>query len=332
MDTLSTLLSPQPLERLNENSWTLGPYTQGALRFSASSPRFSITLHATTKDSLRISLADKAAWLEQADSLSFELRWNLDASLVSVWQADELRFEQVLNFSDDLGVAALSIDTVSEVGSVTLVRGSLEPDPADMVLAYWGNSLPPDEGLVKQPWNAQLHAQLHGQGVFLRSVGTISPIVTGEAPLVSQLVETIGGLLARQPLFVIIAAGVPDQRSRGPADDVPTLPIPVFRGHIQEALTKITASGAQAIVLIPPPLPAGASKQLQDRRAAYNMELRILAVNAGAPVVDLSDRFQELGPDASTLQDAEGRLSQAGHTLVASELATLLQYFAQYGR
>ena len=91
-----------------------------------------------------------------------------------------------------------------------------------------------------------------------------------------------------------------------------------------------TASGTQPILLVLPPMPESASQKDKDLRLEYDNEMRSLAMNQGASVVDLWDRFRSSGSEAVQLQDENGILTQAGHELIASELSTLLQYYLQF--
>ena len=317
---------PDPLTKVTAGRWTLGPYTQGRLAFTVKQPvaEQEIILYNRGGDSALIQLGSKTAFLPKQDSFSLDLQWNLDAGLISAYRGETLSFQQILPFYDDLGVHSVVIHDEKHLRLDSLVRGSLIQDPADIVLAYWGNSLNPDYGPIARPWNAQVVEQMFSQGTFVRIKGLIPTDANGASPAIASLTDNLAELLSQRPAFVVVAAGIPEERETGGAG------IPAFREEMTDALALIAATNAKAVVLILPP-PASASLAQKDLRDAYNMELRTIAVNAAASVVDLSDRFQSPENTDKILQSPAGDLTQAGHDLLANELSTLLQYFTQFG-
>ncbi len=322
---------PELLSTADSSNWTLGPYTQGTLHFTVleKAPLFSITLFNRKKDSVVLDLT-KYLLYQDITAFPFQvaIKWNTDAGLINILKDDELWLQRTLPFYDDLGVHSMKTALVNATLD-SLTNESLIQDPADIKIAYWGNGLDPDEreSSANRPWNAQLAEMTHSQGVFLRIKGDIIGLSDGNyTSPIGTLKPQLKKLLSQRPDFMIISAGSVEEPEGGGY-------LPTFRQEMTEALTLITAAGVQPIILTLPPVAENAPLKAKDLRGAYNMELRTLAVNHGASVVDLADRFRDpANADKVLLVDApQIRLSQAGHDVLAQELSTLIQYYIQFG-
>lgn len=323
---------PEPLSTADSTNWTLGPYTQGTLHFTVleKAPLFSMTLFNRKKDSV---VLDLTKYLSNQDITAFPfqiaIKWNTDAGLINILKNDELWLQRILPFYDDLGVHSMKTALVNTTLD-NLTNESLIQDPADIKIAYWGNGLDPDEqeNSANRPWDAQLAEMTHSQGVFLRIKGDIQGVFEyNYSSPIRKLTPELKKLLSQRPDFMIVSAGSIEESFDGGGY------LPTFRQEMTEALTLITAAGVQPIVLTLPPVAENASLKAKDLRGAYNMELRTLAVNHGASVVDLADRFNDpVNADKVLMEDVpQIWLSQAGHDVLAQELSTLIQYYIQFG-
>lgn len=328
---VSMEIEPIPLSTEDSVDWILGPYTQGSLHFTVSheSPLFVVTLFNRQQDSV---VLDLTAQLHQTDELEspipVSLQWNTDAGLLTIYREDKLWLQRVLPFYDDLGIHSMKTRLMN-VRLDSLSKASLIQDPPDIKIAYWGNTLSPERApLANRPWDAQLAEMTHSQGVFLRINGTISGGGETVARPIGLLKSELEKLLSRRPDFVIVSAGEIAESTGGGGY------LPTFRQEMTEMLTMIGAAGSQAILLTMPPVREGSALKRKDLRGAYNMELRTLAVNHGASVVDLADRFRdEAHADKELLIDLPTlHLSQYGHDVLAAELSTLLQYYLQFSQ
>lgn len=323
---------PEPLSTTDSTNWTLGPYTQGTLHFTVleKAPLFTITLFNRKKDSVALDLTRDLLY-KDISTYPFQvaIKWNTDAGLINILKDDELWLQRTLPFYDDLGVHSMKTALVNTTLD-SLTNESLIQDPADIKIAYWGNGLDPDdqENSVNRPWDVQLAEMTHSQGIFLRIKGDIAGLSEGNhnSPI-GALKPKLEKLLSQRPDFMIVSAGSVAESTRGGGY------LPAFRQEMTDALTLITAAGVQPIVLTLPPVAANAPLKDKDLRGAYNMELRTLAVNHGASVVDLADRFNDpANADKILLNDGLATsLTQAGHDVVAQEISTLIQYYIQFG-
>ncbi len=320
-------LVPQSLTQLDSASWMLGPYTQGALHvlwFQIKDKPASLMLTNRGKDSLIIDLKDYKAFLPTQDSVSLILQWNVDASILRVLHQDTTCFQTILPFHGDLGVHGIRVLTPATLRPIRLGKAEFVQDPPDITLAYWGNSVGPDGSPVARPWHSQLAEQIYSQGVFLRMWGYNPDVATGKTfPLTEK--KYLEQVLSKQPDYLILSGGWFAEHKQGGAG------IPDFRQAMFELIEMAKRAGTQPILLIPPSLPAGRSQKEQDLRSKYNMELRTLAVNGAAPVVDLWDRFRSQENRKKNLQTEKEILTQAGHDLVASSLFDLIRYYLDYG-
>lgn len=322
---------PQPLSTEDSTNWTLGPYTQGTLHFtvSAKAPLFTITFFNRKKDSVVLDLMKELLYKDiSAYPFQLAIKWNTDAGLINVTKNETLWLQRVLPFYDDLGVHSMKTALLKTTLD-SLTNESLIQDPADIKIAYWGNGLDPDMqyNTVNRPWDAQLAEMTHSQGVFLRMKGDITGLSDGNytSPIGTRRPQ-LEKLLSQRPDFMIVSAGSVEESVEGGGY------LPTFRQEMTEALTMITAAGVQPIIMTLPPTNENASLKAKDLRGAYNMELRTLAVNHGASVVDLADRFRDPAHADKELVDISGLyLTQAGHDVLAQELSTLIQYYIQFG-
>lgn len=323
---------PQPLSTVDSTNWTLGPYTQGTLHFTVHErPTFlKLKLFNRQKDSTVLDLV-KVLSNKDISAYPFQLaiRWNTDAGLINIMKNDELWLQRTLPFYDDLGVHSLKTALINTTLD-SLTNESLIQDPADIKIAYWGNGLDPDEreNSVNRPWDAQLTEMTHSQGVFLRIKGDIQGIFEyNYSSPIRKLTPELKKLLSQRPDFMIVSAGSIEESFDGGGY------LPTFRQEMTEALTLITAAGVQPIILTLPPVAENAPLKAKDLRGAYNRELRTVAVDNGASVIDLADRFRDpANADKVLMVDApQIWLSQAGHDVLAQELSTLIQYYIQFG-
>ena len=318
-------LEPSPLTRIDSGHWSLGPYTQGTLHISLvnTDPEAqTLILRNRGRDSLRISFPDYQKFLPTGETIPLAITWNLDAAMLRVNHADTLCFQLVLPIMDDLGVHNLEVGPGIRIDSLS--SGSLIQDPPDLKIAYWGNSTGPDGSLVQMPWNTLLAEQVHSQGVFLRMMG-FSPDIVVQKPIEISREMHLEEILSRQPAYLILSGGWALEHAKGGAG------IPAFREAMFSILEKVKLAGVQPIVLISPPLPEERGQKARDIRAEYNMELRTLAANTGAPVVDLSDRFRDPQFDEILLQNNNEELTQAGHQVVAESIFSLIRYYLEFG-
>lgn len=321
---------PQALSTEDSANWTLGPYTQGTLHFTVRGSLFNVTLFNRQKDSVVLDLL-KVFMYEDNSAYPFQLaiKWNTDAGLINILKNDELWLQRTLPFYDDLGVHSMKTALVKTTLD-SLTNESLIQDPADIKIAYWGNGLDPDEqeNSANRPWDAQLAEMTHSQGVFLRIQGNIIGLSDGNySSPIRTLKPQLEKLLSERPDFMIISAGSVEESNGGGY-------LPTFRQEMTEALTLISAAGVQPIILTLPPVAENAPVKAKDLRGTYNMELRTLAVNHGASVVDLADRFNDpVNADQALIieETTPFLLSQAGHDVLAQELSTLIQYYVQFG-
>ena len=318
-------LQPQPLALQSDGTWAMGPYTQGRLHLRLNATPESgagITFFNETGDSVNISEFEFLNHLPKEAKAPIQMRWNTDAALLTFEHADTICLQRILPFRDNHGIAVFRVDGgLFQVDSIS--HESLIPDPADVKVAYWGNALGPDGLDIAFPWNARLAEMIHSQGIFLRMTGDNSSQAQKPIPL-SYSAPALERVLSTRPDFCILSVGGIDQLAYGGAG------IPEFREALSKMLTMATASGTQPILLVLPPMPESASQKDKDLRLEYDNEMRSLAMNQGASVVDLWDRFRSSGSEAVQLQDENGILTQAGHELIASELSTLLQYYLQF--
>lgn len=322
---------PELLSTADSINWTLGPYTQGTLHFTVleKAPLFTITLFNRQKDSVVLDLTKELLYKDlSAYPFQLTIKWNTDAGLINITENETQWLQRVLPFYDDLGVHSMKTGLVN-VSLDSLDNASLIQDTADIKIAYWGNGLDPDEehNTVNRPWDAQLAEMTHSQGVFLRMKGDIIGLSEGNyTSPIGTLKPQLEKLLSQRPDFMIVSAGSIEESTEGGGY------LPTFRQEMTEALTMITAAGVQPIILTLPPTNENASLKAKDLRGAYNMELRTLAVNHGASVVDLADRFRDPAHADKELVDISGLyLTQAGHDVLAQELSTLIQYYIQFG-
>lgn len=317
-------ISLTPLTQDSDIQWSMGPFTQGRLHLSIREPGVPKRLTIFNAEMDSVDHYGETWWkhLPTDHPASVTIRWNTDAALLTVLHADTICLQRILPFSDNLGIKALHISEATLTVD-SLDQDSQIPDPADVRIAYWGTALGPDHAAVSRPWNAILAEMIHSQGIFLRMFGqNFSPEFRKPHRLSDR--HDLERILSRRPDFCIISGGTfEQQRDGGPG-------IPEFRETLSSVLNLVTASGTQPILLVLPPMPASASQKDKDLRAAYNDEMRSIAMNQGASVVDLWDRFRSRGEQASVLQDQNGILTQEGHELIASELSTLLQYYLQF--
>lgn len=323
---------PQALSTNDSTNWTLGPYTQGTLHFTVHErPTFlKLKLFNRQKDSTVLDLV-KVLSNKDISAYPFQvaIKWNTDAGLINILKNDELWLQRILPFYDDMGVHSMKTALVNTTLD-SLTNESLIQDPADIKIAYWGNGLDPDKqyNTANRPWDAQLTEMTHSQGVFLRIKGDIFGLSDGNytSPIGTRKPQ-LEKLLSQRPDFMIVSAGSVEESVEGGGY------LPTFRQEMTEALTMITAAGVQPIVITLPPVAENAPLKAKDLRGAYNMELRTLAVNHGASVVDLADRFRDpANADKLLMEDVpQIWLSQAGHDVLAQELSTLIQYYIQFG-
>ena len=311
---------PAPLRQEAAGSWSLGPFTHGTLDISVEGPVESglgFTLFNRENDSVRIDLSAQQAFLPKTAGFQIQARWNVDLGGLTILHGDTTCFQQVLPFFDDFGVANIRVSDPEKVHVDTLLNAIQVKDPADVKIVCWGNSLLATPGEVARPWTVQLAEQIHSQGSFLRMK------VGQSAAPASSLRPSLEALLSKRPDHVVVSMGEVEQAESGGAG------LAAFREQVLTILQLIRAAGAQPILVVLPPV--GKSQAEMDLRASYDMELRNMAMQAGASVVDLWDRIRAAEPGELPPLRSDGRLSQAGHDLLATELATLMQYYLQFG-